>query len=303
MKRFKVEQAQKSCKFADNCVDLSTHAVVGGGGNLKLSTQGFYGVEKSNKKCYISDILHHYRNKKAFTLAEVLITLGIIGVVVAMTMPTLIANHREKETVVRLKKAYSTLSNAYIGVLNDYGDPTNWDVESWDDIIIMFSKYISNVKICDEKAKGCFSSVRRKDLVNNDVDTMGSTSSGAGSALIMSDGIVAGVGAQTSFANALSCDRLNYCFHFAVDINGDKGPNRWGVDTFTFHVTKDRVVPRGAKETHGSSEMCDPTSSESGSGWWNGSGCGAWVIQMENLDYLKCVNGNQKYCSQKYYFQ
>ena len=35
MKRFKVEQAQKSCKFADNCVDLSTHAVVGGGGQFK----------------------------------------------------------------------------------------------------------------------------------------------------------------------------------------------------------------------------------------------------------------------------
>ena len=59
-----------------------------------------------------------------FTLAEVLITLGIIGVVVALTLPALIANHREKETVVRLKKAYSTLSNAYTEVLNDYGDPT-----------------------------------------------------------------------------------------------------------------------------------------------------------------------------------
>ena len=248
-------------------------------------------------------MLHHYRNKKAFTLAEVLITLGIIGVVVAMTMPTLIANHREKESVVRLKKAYSTLSNAYIGVLNDYGDPTNWDVESWDDIFIMFSKYISNVKICDEKTKGCFSSVRRKDLVNNDVNTMGSTSSGAGSALIMSDGIVAGVGAQTSFANALSCDRLNnYCFHFAVDINGDKGPNRWGVDTFTLHVTKDKVIPRGGAGTHGRQSTCAPLGSVA-NGWWNGSGCGAWVIQMENMDYLKCVNGNQKYCSQKYYFQ
>ncbi len=34
--------------------------------------------------------------KKAFTLAEVLITLGIVGVVAAITMPTLIANHRKK---------------------------------------------------------------------------------------------------------------------------------------------------------------------------------------------------------------
>ncbi len=219
-----------------------------------------------------------------------------------MTMPTLIANHREKETVVRLKKAYSTLSNAYIGVLNDYGDPTNWDVESWDDIIIMFSKYISNVKICDEKTKGCFSSVRRKDLLNNEVNTMNGTSSGAGSALIMSDGIVAGVGSQVSFNSPFKCGE-DYCFHFAVDINGDKGPNRWGVDTFTFHVGKASIFPRGTRGTHGSSEMCDPTSSVSNAGWWNGSGCGAWVIQMENLDYLKCVNGNQKYCSQKYYFQ
>ena len=244
---------------------------------------------------------HHSKNKKGFTLAEVLITLGIIGVVAALTIPTLIANHREKETVVRLKKAYSTLSNAYIGVLNDYGDPTTWDVESWDDIIIMFSKYIRNVKVCDDETKGCFSSVIRKDLLNNDVDGMGGASSGAGSALIMSDGMVAGVGAQTSLANALTCNSLNYCFHFAVDINGDKGPNRWGVDTFTFHVGKDRILPRGAKGTHGNNKMCDPTS-PSGSGWWNGSGCGAWVLQMENLDYLKCVNGNQKYCGQKYYF-
>ena len=40
MKRFKVEQAQKSCKFADNCVDLPTHAVVGGGAIQSLPHKG-----------------------------------------------------------------------------------------------------------------------------------------------------------------------------------------------------------------------------------------------------------------------
>ena len=44
-------------------------------------------------------MIHHYKNKKGFTLAEVLITLGIIGVVAAMTLPTLIAKHQEKEWV------------------------------------------------------------------------------------------------------------------------------------------------------------------------------------------------------------
>ena len=51
---------------------------------------------------------HNFCNKNAFTLAEVLITLGIIGVVAAMTMPSLIASHKEKETVSKLKKVYST---------------------------------------------------------------------------------------------------------------------------------------------------------------------------------------------------
>ncbi len=248
-------------------------------------------------------MIHHYKKAIGFTLAEVLITLGIIGVVVALTMPTLIANQREKEAVARLKKAYSTLSNAYIGVLNDYGDPTTWDVESWDDIIVIFSKYIRNVKICESGTKGCFSNVARKDLLNNKVDRIGGTSSGASNALVMSDGIIVGVGAQVDFANALSCKmNSDTCFHFAIDINGDKYPNRWGVDTFTFHVTKEKVIPRGGAGTHGRQSMCKPNSTSSGAGWYNGSGCGAWVIQMENMDYLKCVNGNQKYCNQNYYF-
>ena len=42
--------------------------------------------------------------KSAFTLADVLILLGIIGVVAAMTMPTLLAKYQEKQTVTKLKQ-------------------------------------------------------------------------------------------------------------------------------------------------------------------------------------------------------
>ena len=242
-------------------------------------------------------MIHHYKKAIGFTLAEVLITLGIIGVVVALTMPTLIANQREKEAVARLKKAYSTLSNAYIEVLNDYGDPTTWDVESWDDVVVMFSKYIKNVRVCPSSEGGCFARVTRRDLQNKTVNRIGGVSS-----LVMGDGIVMGIQHQVGVESALPCKDLNYCFQFEVDINGDKYPNRWGVDTFTFHVTKEKVIPRGGAGTHGRQSMCKPNSTSSGAGWWNGSGCGAWVIQMENMDYLKCVNGNQKYCNQNYYF-
>ena len=48
--------------------------------------------------------------KKAFTLAEVLVTLGIIGVVVALTLPAVIANYRKKEYVSILKQSYSVLA-------------------------------------------------------------------------------------------------------------------------------------------------------------------------------------------------
>ena len=56
----------------------------------------------------------------AFTLAEVLITLAIIGVVAAMTIPTLINNYQKKQTVTQLKKAYTTLANVvYMSNLNN----------------------------------------------------------------------------------------------------------------------------------------------------------------------------------------
>ena len=53
------------------------------------------------------------KRQSAFTLAEVLITLGIIGVVAAMTLPTLIQNHQKQTYVVGLQKAMNTTSNMF----------------------------------------------------------------------------------------------------------------------------------------------------------------------------------------------
>lgn len=66
-------------------------------------------------------------NKKAFTLAEVLITLGIIGVVAALTLPTLIEEHQKKVTVTRLKAFNSIMSQAFQAAKLEYGDWENWD--------------------------------------------------------------------------------------------------------------------------------------------------------------------------------
>ena len=66
----------------------------------------------------------HWNNSRkiAFTLAEVLITLGIIGVVAALTIPTLMANHRKQVVETSLEKFYSTMNQAIKMAEVDYGD-------------------------------------------------------------------------------------------------------------------------------------------------------------------------------------
>lgn len=63
-----------------------------------------------------------------FTLAEVLITLGIIGIVAAMTLPALTAKYKKKEYSTRIKKFYSTMLQARQRSLVDNGDPIYWDI-------------------------------------------------------------------------------------------------------------------------------------------------------------------------------
>ena len=65
--------------------------------------------------------------RPAFTLAEVLITLGIIGVVAAMTMPTLIMQHQKKVFATKVKQTYSLVSNALLSSIAENETPKNWD--------------------------------------------------------------------------------------------------------------------------------------------------------------------------------
>ena len=69
--------------------------------------------------------------KQGFTLAEVLITIGIIGVVAAITIPTLIQNFKKQETSARLKKFYSMMSQALIMSQEDNGMIEDWGKSSY----------------------------------------------------------------------------------------------------------------------------------------------------------------------------
>ena len=69
---------------------------------------------------------HNYK-RFAFTLSEVLITLGIIGVVAAIVTPVLIQNYEKQETAAKVKAAYSILSQAINDSISENGDIDSWD--------------------------------------------------------------------------------------------------------------------------------------------------------------------------------
>ena len=85
--------------------------------------------------------------KNAFTLSEVLITLGVIGVVAAMTIPTLIQSYRNHVVETRLKKVYSVMNQAIQRAEADYGAKELWDYGSIDLFEKYFAPYIKVLKI------------------------------------------------------------------------------------------------------------------------------------------------------------
>ncbi len=183
-----------------------------------------------------------------FTLAEVLITLGIIGVVAAMTLPSLIANYKRKVVVTQLKKTYSTLSQAFERSKADYGDSSNWDlggnyllsVNEVRKVTENFSKiylipYLSKVK---EAKYTSWKDVGYTYIkISSDWTTEQNLNS-PGQILILSDGTILQVSVVTSNYGTIEDrdDRIIAIMIYA-DVNGLKNPNELGKDIFAFRMS------------------------------------------------------------------
>ena len=226
--------------------------------------------------------------KKAFTLAEVLITLGIIGVVVAITMPTLIQRFREKETVSKLQKAYSAISQAYEYALAENGTPDNWGLVSFSqndetdekNILYHLKPYLKLTEYCGTKQFACWNNTKSVTGV-----TFSHSSAKYYSKAILSDGTAILSLVSDTTCTVGSSGIKNICGVIRVDLNGKKPPNIMGRDVFSFHVTKNKIIPTGTSlET-----KTRNTSFENGCvGEAEGRGCTAWVLYNENMDFLHC---------------
>mgnify|MGYP003092850855 CR=1 FL=1 len=165
-----------------------------------------------------------------FTLAEVLVTLGIIGVVSAMTVPSLMQNYQKQSYVTQLHKVYNELSQALMQYQTDKNalNLTEAGLTSEAAFDDFFKNYFKVIQSCDS-IKGCFADSYRS--------LSGSDYSGAMEPAHTSYILASGAAIRPRYGK--NGDLL---VNLAVDINGKKGPNVHGRDLFYMFIYNNGLI-------------------------------------------------------------
>ena len=183
----------------------------------------------------------------AFTLAEVLVTLGIIGVVSAMTIPTLVQNHQRKTYVTQLHQVYNLFQQAFIRYMNDKNalSLNEAGLSTASDVTDFMNTYFKMVQSCS-KFSDCFFDGNYRNInganISNDQFWGGAWHGGNNGVpcFILANG--------ASVCVEHSKYHTNYG-HITIDINSKKGPNVAGRDLFFVsyyndgHIDEEGVPP------------------------------------------------------------
>ena len=169
-------------------------------------------------------------HKKAFTLAEVLLSLVIIGVIAAISIPTIVKNYQQQETIAKLKKVYSTLSQTTLKAMADNGPPETWELNgsgtfasAKEAVHTYLFPYLSVVRICELNNNADMCKVNIKGLNGSDY-TSTKAPPNKSYRFYLADGTFI----STITAKETKRSRLI----MTIDINGTKGPNIMGKDIF-----------------------------------------------------------------------
>lgn len=218
-------------------------------------------------------------NVKAFTLAEVLITLGIIGIVAAMTLPAIVTDYRQKETVSRLKKTYSTLNQAILFTQKDFDLYQYWQTPSEIGKDAHFEKYwkpyLKNITICTT-AKTCNYSTETPWVYRNgagvEVTIAGENVLRQG--IYLTDGTFILIGEDNHWISPTNGGLEYHMQYIWIDTNGYKPPNMMGKDFFRLIIASDtnKLLADGISS---SEENINASCSKNS----NGSYCAAKIIR------------------------
>ena len=233
----------------------------------------------------------------AFTLAEVLITLAIIGVVAALTIPTVITNYQKKMYVTQLKKSYNNLTNAFRTIMANDGvtklsDTTLWskmpsDYFSSGDILQPINADFKNEFFKTFKVIAVYDEKNIPEGYNPEFKGLNGDDEGQpDSAIYLADGTFLlfelnktpqpacdeGCTTLKEFQETRNTKTKMYSFLGAIefDVNGVKGPNVMGRDLFAFALGNDGMLyPAGGVDYaiyYDSS--CEYDNFESCEGYW-----------------------------------
>ena len=196
-------------------------------------------VENARHDCVLATI-KKLRKNFAFTLAEVLITLGIIGIVAVMVIPSLINAYQKHVTVSRLKQTYAQLTQAVKLSEGENGDLSGWDMgdQSIDStannsVNIPFAQtyllpYLKYSHTCEASNSYC-GATKKKNLNNEDA---GNTQWQKVYSVFLMNGVQLFISARNKFSVIL------------IDINGNSKPNMFGKDIFLFTLAKGKKIAK-----------------------------------------------------------
>ena len=219
-----------------------------------------------------------------FTLAEVLITIGIIGVVAAMTLPALINNNRNKALETAFKKNYSAISQALNMYYAQNGERLTYDTVGAHELKPILMKYMNVLYDCgfgySDEDSACIPNSSDETKISKVYKNFNGTNTIDLNP--MDDGqFILNDGSLILLENAKSSGGL----FISVDVNGYlKNPNRLGWDLFMFQIDdKGNLLPMGAKGTryYNKDELyCSKNTTYT----TNGSGC--TIKAINEKDYF-----------------
>lgn len=189
----------------------------------------------------------------AFTLAEVLITLGIIGVVAALTIPILMANINNTDLKVKWKQTYSQFAQATAMIMQENGGTMQNLCAGTDPHNCFLNFYESKLKLIKRcaSASGCGSS----NLYFSDNSSAAVWNINYTPAAVLPNGSVFHLYSYGANA-AIYAQNCSYggmfaktaCAYVQVDVNGSKGPDKIGTDVFAFAIFSDGISPWGVND-------------------------------------------------------
>lgn len=176
--------------------------------------------------------------KLGFTLAEVLITLGIIGVVSAITIPSLISKYEKQATVTKLKRAIAVINQAYRLSFAENGEPDseyiiNMQITPEEYFNTYWAPYIKTLTYCNEPHQCGYNKYNPYIALNGkEAGTWYAIEGRLRATFITFDGFIYVIAYRTWKNSDTVGLETKETADILVDINGGKRPNQYGRDVF-----------------------------------------------------------------------